>query len=187
MTACVNQWEEPVAIKAQPAEEKTDNLRPIGLRLEPETIRQLRVAYGGKPGAKLSDEIRKRLRWTLDIEPIDEPTKEFLKDIALLATEIELETGSQWHSHPGSFVAFRQAILSRLARLKPPGKDLKFGPRPRRTVPGDTPEEIGVWAEFEIHTMRDAPAKVRANYRLAKEGSWGEIVRLKQEKNEGQS
>lgn len=169
------------------ASEQSDNLRPIGLRLEPETIQQLRLAYGGKPGAKLSDEIRKRLRWSIEIDPIDDATREFLKDVALLAAEIQAETGSTWHSHRGAYIALRQAILSRLARLEPKHGDMTFGPRRRRTGPHDAPQEIGIWAEYDVNSSRNLSIKARKNYRQLKESAWQEIVRLHGEKNEGQS
>jgi hypothetical protein len=173
-------------MKAQPvAEEKADNLRPLGLRLEPETIRQLRVAHGGKPGAKLSDEIRKRLRWTLDIDPVDDPTREFLKDVALLAMEIRRETGSAWHSHPGAHIAFRQAILSRLNRLEPKGGELRFGPRPGRTRPSDDPHEIGLWAEHDVNFTRNLSRKEREDFRREKVEIHQEIVRFQEEKRGG--
>jgi hypothetical protein len=159
-------------------------LIPMAFRIDRETLGRLRDVCASMTVHGLSDEIRKRLKWSFEIEPIDVPTKEFLKDIALLAAEIEHETGSPWHGHACSYAAFRQAILSRLARLKPQSDNLAFGARPRRSGPADDPQEIGVWAEYHVEQTRNMSAEDRDGVRRAKEMSWQEIVRLQQEKQE---
>jgi hypothetical protein len=166
---------------------KPDNLIPLSLRIEPETLEQLQRPSTFKLGLRpISDDIRKRLKWTLDIAPMDDPTREFLKDVALLAAEVANETGSEWHTHPGAHLAFRQAILSRLARLRPQGDDVMFGPRPHRTGPSNDPQEIGIWAEHDINLSRKLSRKERENYRQTKEASWQDIVRLHGERTERQ-
>jgi hypothetical protein len=128
----------------------------------------------------VSGDMRRRLDWTFDLEPVDEPTQALLTRIARMAEEVQLETGADWHDHPGAFAAFRQAILSSLARLKPEGST-EFGKRPHQSNPGDDPKEIGVWAEFEVWNMRDASREQRQNYRTEKERSFREIVKLQRQ------
>jgi len=150
-----------------------------GLRLEPEILDQLRSSERG-----ISDEIRDRLKWTLDLEPLDKPTKELLEAVARMASEIELETGTPWHAHAGSHAAFRQAILSRLARIKPEGPTA-FGARPHRTQPGpEVPEEIGIWTEYSVWEGRDQSQAGRERIRAEMEKSYQEIMRLRSEREQ---
>ena len=64
-------------------------------------------------------------------------------------------TGCTWHDHSGAHLAFRQAILSRLARLKPKEGPTTFGERPHQTGPGDDPQIIGQWVEYSAWETRD--------------------------------
>ena len=59
-----------------------------------------------------------------------------------MVVEVERETGTPWHAHPGAYATFRQAILQTMAQHKPEG-DARFGPRPHRTSPYDDPAQLG--------------------------------------------
>jgi hypothetical protein len=131
----------------------------------------------------VSDEVRRRVALTLDADAYDEPTRELAGEIMRMAAEVELETGAAWHSHAGSHAAFRQAILSRLSRLKPEGFAV-FGERPHQSGPGDDPQEIGIWAEHAVWQSRGWSAEERERFRAAKESSFQEIVRLHQERKQ---
>jgi hypothetical protein len=128
----------------------------------------------------VSDEVRRRVALTLDADAYDEPTRELAGEIMRMAAEVELETGAAWHSHAGSHAAFRQAILSRLARLKPEGPTA-FGERPRQSGPGDDPQEIGMWAEHAVWEARGWSAEERQRLRLAEENTFRRILERQRE------
>lgn len=149
-----------------------------------DAVRDQVEASAAASGNSLAEEIRWRAEWLLALEPVDQPTLDLLAAVARMAAELERETGSAWHAHAGSFAALRQAILSKLARIKPEG-DLEFGPRPHRADASDDPQEIGIWAEFSDWTTRDLAPAGRLQYRLAKEQSFAEIMKLQQREQEG--
>jgi hypothetical protein len=158
---------------------KKRTLVQTGLRLDSDLLDKLRNTERGT-----SDEIRDRLKWTLDLEPLDKPTKELLEAVARIAAEIELETGTAWHEHAGSHAAFRQAILSRLARNKPEGPTA-FGDRPHQSQPGpDAPEEIGIWTEYRVWEWRDRSRDDRDSIRAALEQSYREILQLRTQREQ---
>lgn len=145
------------------------------VRLPRTVFEQLKASDEG-----VSGDLRRRLDYTFDLEPIDEPTLELLTRIARMAQETKLETGADWHRHAGSHGAFRQAILANLARLKPEGSTA-FGKRPHQSRPGDDPAEIGTWIEFDVWSMRNTPREQRQGYRAAMEQTWREIVKQRSE------
>jgi hypothetical protein len=142
------------------------------LRLDEEVIDRLR-----QDGRVLADEIRDRVDWTLEIEPCDAATKDFLRQVARMAADIERETGSPWHKHAGSLAAFRQALLSRLKRVQPEGP-AKFGARPHQSGGQSDPQEIGVWSEYETWETRDRDSQAWLQFRTAKEESWRELIAI---------
>jgi hypothetical protein len=135
---------------------------PVALPAETRALLETAAAAAGH---SLAEEVRGRLKWTTDLEPLDVPTRELIEAIASIAQDIESETGASWHSHAGSHAAFRQAILSHLARAKPEGST-DFGARPNRTVAYDDPREIGIWIEHGVWQTsgwtREAREKLRA-------------------------
>jgi hypothetical protein len=138
----------------------------------------------------VAEEIRTRLAQTVKVEQeADQATIDLMRDIPRLAKEIELETGAAWHAHPGSYLAFRQAILSRLARLKPEGADPlgkppTFGERPHQSGPGGDPQQIGIWAEYSVWENRDLDDEARVSLREAMEKNWREMVKLQQQSDQ---
>jgi hypothetical protein len=145
----------------------------------PEPIRAKLDAAAEKSGYSLAEEIRSRLERTFAEDELDQPTRDFLDGVELMPAEIERETGAAWHSHAGAHAVFKQAVLSRLARLKPEGA-LAFGERIHQAIPGnDDPQEIGVWIEY--HLWGD-PDFTRSSMRAGLEASYREILKLHQER-----
>jgi hypothetical protein len=145
--------------------------------LPPDVLDQLRRSELG-----VSEEIRRRVALTLEDDAYDAPTRELVRGIMRLAAEVERETGCAWHDHSGAHLAFRQAILSRLARLKPKQGPITFGERPHQTGPGDDPQIIGQWVEYSAWETRDWTPEALEQLRIGKEESWREIVRLQQQR-----
>jgi hypothetical protein len=139
-------------------------------------------AVCAKSGRSLSAEICARVEASFARDALDKPTREFLDGLALMPAEIELETGAAWHSHIGAHAVFRQAILSRLARLKPKQGFVAFGKRPHQSQPGDDPEELGVSIEHCLHTE---PNFTKSAWRQAMEDSYKEILKLHQQRQKG--
>jgi hypothetical protein len=140
--------------------------------LPAEVLEELRQSERG-----VSEEIRAHVSWRLNLNPVDNATLELLRDVARMAADVERETGAAWHTHAGSHATFRQALLSRLARLKPEGP-MAFGERPHRADPNDDPEEVGVWIEHGVWETRDWSRKGREQLRLAKERSLRELYEM---------
>ncbi len=139
----------------------------------PEELAELLEAASTKSGRSLSAEVCARIEESFAKESVDKPTRDFLDGLALLPAAIELETGAAWHKHAGAHAVFRQAILSRLARLKPPGS-IAFGKRPHQAIPGsDDPEEIGIWIEVQLH---EHPDFTTSPFRRALEQSFREMM-----------
>jgi hypothetical protein len=151
------------------------------LRLDEEVMDRLRQG-----GRVLADEIRDRVDWTLEIEPCDAATKDFLRQVARMAADIERETGSPWHQHAGSHAALRQALLSRLKRLQPEGS-AAFGARPHQSGAASDPQEIGVWSEHETWEIRDRDSQAWLHFRAAKEKSWREILAIHRDREGSKS
>jgi hypothetical protein len=169
-----------------PSDEKQ---RQFAFALSPR-LREYVEAMAKARDRSVAEEIRTRLAQTVELEEgADQHTIDLMNDIPRLAKEIELETGASWYAHPGSYLAFRQAILSRLARLKPEGAETSpfgkpppsFGERPHQSGPGDDPQQIGMWAEYRVWTTRDATPDEYKRLREAQEQSWREIVKLQRQ------
>jgi hypothetical protein len=139
----------------------------------------------------VSEQIRQRVERSFDHgafeSRIDHQTREFIIAVAECAREVELETGDAWHSHAGAHAAFRQAILSLLARLKPEGP-IAFGDRSHQSMPGNDPQEVGIWVEYTVHTDSELSFEQRDRLRAEKEKTFREIVALHQQaQQEGKS
>jgi hypothetical protein len=135
-------------------------------------------AASAKSGRSLSAEICARVEASFARDALDKPTLDFLDGLALMPAEIEHETGAAWHKHAGAYVVFREAILRRLARLKPDGT-IAFGKRPHQAIPGDDPEGIGLSIEENLFTD---PNYTHSAWRAAMEKSYREIVKLHQQR-----
>lgn len=158
----------------------------INVSLPPELRGQLDAA-SAESGKSVADEIRSRLEWVFRLdgfEPVDNPTLDLLSGIARIAADLVRETGSAWHAHAGTHSALRQAIRSRLERVRPEG-DPAFGPRPHRAGAFDDPQQIGMWAEFNDWEHRDFEPAARQRLRQAMEKSWQEIMELQQRREQG--
>jgi hypothetical protein len=140
----------------------------------PEELRARLDAASKKSGESVAEEIRRRVDASFAQEAIDKPTRDFLDGLALMPAEVELETAAAWHKHVGAYGVFREAILRRLARLKPEGT-IAFGKRPHQAIPGDDPEGIGL--SIEEHLWTD-PNYTHSAWRAAMEKSHREIVKL---------
>jgi hypothetical protein len=149
----------------------------------PDAIRAKLDAAAAKSGYSLAEEIRSRLERTFADDELDQPTRDFLDGLKLIPAEIERETGALWHSHAGAFAVFRQAILSRLARLRSTGglnsDDVRFGERPHQSNPGADPQDIGISIE---HLLWEHPDFTRSRLRVAMEESYRQILKLHRER-----
>jgi len=139
-------------------------------------------AAATKSDRSLSAEILARLEASFARDALDKPTRDLLDGLALMPDEIEIETGAVWHKHPGAWAVFRQAILRRLAELKPEGVTISFGKRPHQAFPGDDPEEIGT--QIELH-LRINPDFTQSSFRQAMEKSFYEIAKLHEHRQKG--
>jgi hypothetical protein len=153
----------------------------------PGELRARLDAASAESGRSLADEIRMRVEASFAREAVDKPTRDFLDGLALMPAEIERETGAAWHSHAGAFAVFRQAILSRLARLKAQlkleGGSIAFGKRPHQVVPGPgDPHEIGLSIEQHLHAD---PNFTNSRVRRATEETLREIIALHQSRQKG--
>jgi hypothetical protein len=144
----------------------------------PDELRAQLDAASTKSGASVAEEIRRRVEVSFTQEDVDKPTRNFLHGLALMPAEIELETGAAWHKHAGAWAVFREAILRRLAQLKPEGT-IVFGKRPHQAIPGDDPEVIGLSIEENLSTD---PNYTHSAWRAAMEKSYREIVKLHQQR-----
>lgn len=166
-----------------------------------DALRSQLEAAAARSGRSLADEIRQRLEWTLDLEPVeDESTRELARAVTRLAAEIELETGgAHWYFHDGAHTAFRQGVLWILNEIKAvnlrgvmrdafgdafssyrPGPNIAFGPRPHRTTPADDPQIIGLSAALEVWTDRNASREDREHRRANRERLCHEILERQQ-------
>jgi hypothetical protein len=127
-----------------------------------------------KSGQALSETIRERIERSLELDALDEETRDFIDGIALMPAEVERQTGATWHKHRGSWRMFRRMILERLARKEPEGTS-KFGARPHQTTENDDPEELGTWAEMQL---RHDPGYTTSELRRSQEETYR---RIKQE------
>jgi hypothetical protein len=153
----------------------------------PELRAKVEAAAQASDGS-LGGEIKRRVEWTFSLEPTDEPTRSLIEAIALMAADVERETGTPWHSHPGSHLAFRQAISGYLAALRPREGLFAFGPRPHQADPSDDPEEIGLGIQQQIRfgIERGWGREEREESRLFREKNLRELMEFHhQRKPEG--
>ena len=103
-----------------------------------------------------------------------------------LRKKFELETGTAWHAHLGSFAAFRQGVVELLARRKAAIADdspRAFGDRPHQTMIG-SPEEIGT----RLASFASQRSRRRQNRRARRrwmENAWRELVAFQQRQERG--
>jgi hypothetical protein len=144
---------------------------PVELRAELD-------AAAAKSGKSVAEEIRSRVEWTFDLEPMDKPTLELLTAVALMAAAVERETGAAWHTHPGAHTTFRHAVSGYLADLRPGVGLFAFGARPYQADPSDDPELIGLtikqWAQQTSGWSREQ----REESRLYREKNLRELFEL---------
>jgi hypothetical protein len=120
----------------------------------PDDLRAQLDAASKKSGESVAEQIRRRIEASFAREAADEPTRDFLEGVALMAAEIELETGANWHQHAGAHEVLAQAIRARLDELKPKGSTA-FGDRPHATVFDDDPNQLGLIVEFRLRRYPD--------------------------------
>ena len=103
-----------------------------------------------KSGRSVAEEIRSRVEASLARDAVaDTATRDLVEGVALMAAEIERETGAAWHKHAGAHETLEWAIKFRLRELKPKGS-VAFSPRPHRTLPYDDPYQLGPIIEFRL-------------------------------------
>jgi hypothetical protein len=151
----------------------------INVSLPPELRGQLEAA-SAKSGKTIADEIRTRVSVGLDA---DGPTLDLLAAIARMAAEVERETNSAWHSHPGAHDVLRQAIVSWMGQYKPEG-DARFGPRPHQAELYDDPLKLGIQIAFNEWEQKGWEPAVRQQLRLAKERNVQELLKLQQQREQ---
>ena len=111
-------------------------------------------AASAKSGRSLSAEICARVEASFAHDALDQPSRDFLEGVALMAVEIARETGTNWHQHVGAHEALARAIQTRLEVLKPKGPTA-FGDRPHATVSDDDPNKLGGLIEFRLRRQPD--------------------------------
>jgi hypothetical protein len=165
-----------------------ERIERLNITLSPELRGKLNEA-SQTSGKSIAEEVRARLDWLFGVdwfEPVDKPTMDLLRSFAMMGVELERETGQSWHTNPGTHAAFKQAITTRLDRLKPEGEIVgSWEGRAHQALPLDDPAEIGTVIEFddlEIHHLEPAERKQR---RLSKEKVFQALRELRQRKQEG--
>jgi hypothetical protein len=100
----------------------------------------------GEGGA--SEEIRRRLQQSYDDEQLfDNPTRQLMREVGILAVFIKDATGKDWHSHAAARAAFESGIASLFAQRGFPAgpREFKPGELPSpRWVASDDPMVIGI-------------------------------------------
>jgi hypothetical protein len=120
----------------------------------PSDLRTRLDAASAKSGQSVAEEIRSRVEASFAREAADRPTRDLVEGVALMAAEIERETGAAWHKHAGAHEALEWAIKMRLRELKPKGS-IVFGDRPHATLPYDDPYQLGPIIEFRLRQYPD--------------------------------
>jgi hypothetical protein len=158
-------------------------------------LKQLKVGLGSelrseleaaalRSGRSLADEIRARVAWTLDLDPMDDLTRDVITAVARLSEEIELETNYAWHSHAGAHTALRWGIATIIDNLKPEADVTFLRPRPHRANPADDAQIIGMVAGGEAWEMRSASREDRASRRAKRQWICREILKLEHQQAE---
>ena len=121
----------------------------------PDELRARLDAASKKSGRSVAEEIRARVEASFTRDAVvDKPTRDLHEGVALMAAEIALETGANWHEHAGAHETLEWAIKMRLRELKPKGS-ITFGDRPHRTLPYDDPYQLGPIIEVRLRQMPD--------------------------------
>jgi hypothetical protein len=125
--------------------------RQMGVVLSDEIRAGLELS-ATRNGCSIGEEIRRRLVRTFQEEVIDEPVRNLMAEVAMLAFMTELQTGKDWRTHPAASSVLRHAFNARLARTKESGPEtFAPGELPRRFVVGsDDPHTIGVALESRL-------------------------------------
>lgn len=135
----------------------------------------------------ITDTIKRGLDLVGLEEQADEPTREFAKLIYELAREVEIETGTPWHTNAAAYRTFRSAMLLANAKWRPPGVpdstlekvELKpFQERPHASHPTNDTGDLGGWLAHDVVEVPDRAG--RARVRAAREQTLKEIVKLQQ-------
>jgi hypothetical protein len=123
----------------------------MGVVLSDEIRAELELA-ATQNGCSIGEEIRRRLSRTFKEDAIDEPVRNLMAEVAILALMTELQTGKDWRTHPGANAVMRHAFTALLARTKESGPEtFAPGELPRRFVAGsDDPHTIGVALEARL-------------------------------------
>ena len=119
----------------------------------PDDLRARLDAASAKSGKSVAEEIRSRVEASF-AQAADQPTYDFLRGVALMVGEIELETGAPVWQHAGAHETLARAIQMRLEVLKPKGS-LAFGDRPHATVSDDDPSKLAARIEFRLRQQPD--------------------------------
>jgi hypothetical protein len=122
----------------------------------PDHLRARLNAASEKSGRSIAEEIRARVEQSFTRDAVaDTATRDFLEGVALMAAEIERETGANWHQHAGAHETLEWAIKFRLRELKPKGST-EFGDRrPHATLFYTDPYQLGPIIEVRLRRMPD--------------------------------
>lgn len=147
--------------------DKTGKVKQMGVGL-PELLRAQLERAAKDAGHSIAAEIRSRLERTFKEDADDQATRALAVAVVNFAALVRLQTGHAWHSHPAASRVMRQAIISRLARLKGGWEEeAAFAPGELPTArifaPGsDDPREMGLALEAaEFYSPPDNDPRVR--------------------------
>ena len=118
----------------------------------PDQLRAQLDAASAKSGRSVAEEIRSRVEASF-AQAADQPTHDFLRGVAQMATEIERELGA-WHQYAGSHATLTREILLRLEALKPKGSTA-FGDRPHATTSETDPNKLAAMIENRLRSVPD--------------------------------
>jgi hypothetical protein len=144
--------------------------RQMGVAL-PADLRQKLEAASEAADHSIAEEIRVRLERSFEG---DQQTRIMADAVALIAAEVEKETGAVWHKHAGSWEMFAEALVTRLDLFKKPSGTTKFGDRPHQSVPENDPKFLGRWSAIQLAensgwTNSSDRAAMEQGYRQMKE------------------
>jgi hypothetical protein len=134
-----------------------DFLFALRKTLDPEIADRLRASEHG-----LSEEIRERLERTLKYDKVDPVTRELVEGLINMAALLRVDFRAEWHSWPGAYRAFAEAVAQRLSAYAPgPGMLVD----PESAIQEDELETIGRMRERDdrrAHAYRHLTTALKA-------------------------
>jgi hypothetical protein len=90
--------------------------KTMGVALPDDLRKQLEQAAQAA-GRSIAEEIRLRVKRTLQEDTVDPETRALMAAIRRLADLVQIQTGHSWYSHLGALVVLQHAIFYRLSRV----------------------------------------------------------------------